>query len=318
MDWSKVRENKSFEALMNPGEANDFFDIANLPEFAPSATTSYSRTNALWLVEFCRLIYRRERDEMATRPADFRTRDQFLSPKGWRQESTDFFNASGTQAALFVNAKLQCAALVFRGTLGLNDTITDLAIRPVPWQGRGHVHGGFKKALDVVWDTIHSRLSSVAFPVFFTGHSLGAALATLAAARCLQDTRMTSPAALYTFGSPRVGDAAFGTGLQGLFHCRIVNDKDIVATVPPVLSLPLLPKFQHIGQLHQIEHDGHLHIFPPDVDILETRGPLSGPFDLIRSLKELLADVRTLQKEPPEPLADHAPVNYTAHLEEAS
>jgi len=91
-------EDNSFDALMNPGEANNFFDIADLPELDPSATTAYSRTNSLWLIEFSRLIY--------------------------RQEIT-FFNEDDTQAGLFVNNKVQCAALVFRGTLGLDDDITD-------------------------------------------------------------------------------------------------------------------------------------------------------------------------------------------------
>ena len=113
-----MKENNSFDALMDPGEADDFFDTADLREFEPGATMGYSRTNAVWLAEFSRLIYRREMDEMKTRPPGFRTRDQFLRPHGWRQEPDDFFNIGDTQAGLFVNAKLQCAALVFRGTLG--------------------------------------------------------------------------------------------------------------------------------------------------------------------------------------------------------
>src|SRR2546425_13236416 len=100
-----MEQDNSFEALMNPGEAGNFFDIAKLTRFDPRSKTSYCRTNALWLAEFCRLIYRQDMDEI-DRPAGFVTRNEFLSAKGWREET--FFNRGGTQAGLFVNDQLNC------------------------------------------------------------------------------------------------------------------------------------------------------------------------------------------------------------------
>jgi hypothetical protein len=157
-------------------------------------------------------------------------------------------------------------------------------------------------------------------PIFITGHSLGAALATLAAARCLRDVALKNcqPLALYTFGSPRVGDKVFGTDLKGMFHCRIVNDEDIVTTVPPTVSIPGLPAYQHVGQMHRIENDGHLQISPPDTGNLEVLNPRIGAFDFVESLRGLLTGIRTFRLEPPKPLRDHTPVNYTARLERAS
>ena len=312
-----MEQDNSFEALMNPGEAGNFFDIANLTQFDPRSKTSYCRTNALWLAEFCRLIYRQETDEIE-RPAGFVTRNQFLSAKGWREET--FFNRGGTQAGLFVNDQLNCGALVFRGTLGPKDLMTDLKFLPTRWEGGGCVHDGFKAALDVVWsDGIKPALSKLDLPLFFTGHSLGSALATLAAARSIQDPDLkhSRPEALYTFGSPRVGDKAFGTALQGLFHCRLVNDKDIVTTVPPVIRVGGIATFQHVGQMHRLEPDGHLHIFPPGEDVSDTRCTLRGPIKILQSLKGLLARVLAIRIEPPKPLRDHTPVNYTARLEKA-
>jgi hypothetical protein len=311
-------EDNSFDALMNPGEASNFFDIADLPEIDPTATAVYSRTNSLWLIEFSRLIYRQEKDEKP-RPPNFITRNQFLGPKGWQEIA--FFNEDDTQAGLLINGKLQCAALVFRGTLGLDDTITDAKAILVPWDGSGLIHDGFKDAFDAVWETlVKPKLLNLGMPFFITGHSLGAALGTLATARCLRDAALKTcqPLALYTFGSPRVGDNAFGADLKGIFHCRMVNDEDIVTTVPPPLPIPGVPAYQHAGQLHRIEHDGHLHIFPPDTDTLEVKSPRTGAINFVESLDGLLSGIRAFRLEPPEPLRDHTPVNYTARLERAS
>ena len=305
-----MKENNSLEALINPGDADDFFDIAKLPEFEPSVTSGYSRTDALWLAEFSRLIYRREQDEITTRPAGFRTRDEFLSPRGWRQEPNDFFNIGATQAALFTNANLQCAALIFRGTLGLADIITDAEFILGDWlPNAGQVHIGFRDALQKVWGQIEARLADFPHPVFYTGHSLGAALAILAAARAMIDGQLPQPAALYTFGSPRVGDATFTSKLHDVYHCRMVNDNDIVPTVPPP------PLFRHDGELHHIRHDGRIEVHPRGEDLLMTIQPGLLIERSAAALNGMVAGLRAFGLELPEQLTDHTPVNYTAHLE---
>src|ERR1043166_8315528 len=107
-----MNTDNTFAALIQPGEANNFFDIQGLGNFDPSAASSYNRTNALWLSEFCRLIYRQEKDEIPTRADNFLRRDQILSPKGWRELRSDFFNTGDSQAAVFTNENLNCAVLV--------------------------------------------------------------------------------------------------------------------------------------------------------------------------------------------------------------
>jgi predicted lipase len=88
-----------------------------------------------------------------------------------------------------------------------------------------------------VWDEIEGELSTLACPVFYTGHSLGAALATLAASR-------HAPQAVYTFGSPRVGNEVFVASLQNLPIHRVVDDKDAAALLPPEAL-----GFRHVGLL---------------------------------------------------------------------
>ena len=75
--------------------------------------------------------------------------------------------------------------------------------------------------------------------MFFTGHSLGAALATLAF-RAYRDP-MGRMRALYTFGSPRVGDALIFLLDLPPNDYRIVKDEDVMTHVPAP------PLYGHVG-----------------------------------------------------------------------
>jgi pimeloyl-ACP methyl ester carboxylesterase len=81
--------------------------------------------------------------------------------------------------------------------------------------------------------------------VWVTGHSLGGALATLAAAR-LYDAGI-EPYVTCTFGAPRVLDPkAAAAYLPRLY--RFVNKGDLVPTVPTTFTLPWY-WYQHTGSL---------------------------------------------------------------------
>jgi len=168
------------------------------------------------------------------------------------------------------------AVLVFRGTeQNIQDFMTDVKIGPpLLDQGTVGVHQGFKKALDSVWGSIDEALAALTCPVFYTGHSSGAALATLAALR-------RAPQAVYTFASPRVGNKAFINSFGSLPVYRIVDDEDAVTLLPPE-SLG----FRHVGVLQQ------LRATEPESHVAWTRQIT----------------------EPPKSLADHAPINYVDRI----
>jgi len=67
--------------------------------------------------------------------------------------------------------------------------------------------------------------------VYVTGHSMGAAIATLAAADLYA---ITPDLSLYTFGSPRVGDEKFAAHIDRIIPdtYRIVNSQDLVPHLP--------------------------------------------------------------------------------------
>src|SRR5437763_6906378 len=219
--------------LTNPGAANDFFTRRRLPPFDPEAK-GFSLANALWLIELARLVYRRDN---VVPP-----RGSFLRQAGL--EEFRFFDdqPTDTQAMLVRSTSgPKWAALVFRGTEGnVQDVITDLRTDSVPIAGNNvRVHDGFERGIAAIWKQIEPELTQDA-PLFFTGHSLGAALATLAAVR-------HAPRAVYTFGSPLVGNEAFTKTLKDVPIFRVVDDTDAVTFVPP----PILG-YLHVGEVHKL------------------------------------------------------------------
>jgi pimeloyl-ACP methyl ester carboxylesterase len=137
--------------------------------------------------------------------------------------------ASGTEG--FVATEVGGRAwVVFRGTEASKpeDLLADLMTAQTPWPGGGSVHRGFATAYGRVRNRLLAALAATgAREIAFTGHSLGAALATLAA------VERGAGARLVTFGSPRIGDAAFAALCSGIAHTRVVGCCDLVTRVPP-------------------------------------------------------------------------------------
>jgi pimeloyl-ACP methyl ester carboxylesterase len=120
--------------------------------------------------------------------------------------------------------------VVFRGTRvdTLEDLIADSQAVPAAWRPGVRVHAGFRRAFQSVSEPLRAALADIPDPPVITGHSLGGALATLAAA----EHRKRAPT-LVTFGSPRVGDEAFQRLFDGLAVRRIVHCCDVVPRLPP-------------------------------------------------------------------------------------
>jgi triacylglycerol lipase len=149
--------------------------------------------------------------------------------------------------------------LAFRGTTEMRDWLTDADCRleRVAWLPAGHAHRGFLRAFDANVPAITSALNAIGraeLPLLITGHSLGGALATLAAARLTISGN--PPAAVVTCGQPRVGDERFTAWYQpvlGERHLRLVNHHDLVARVAPRAL-----GYRHIGSLRWYDEQGRL------------------------------------------------------------
>lgn len=142
------------------------------------------------------------------------------------------FDRDGSQAFRFRNDH-DCV-LAFRGTEPheWNDIKADVNVGTVIAGTVGKVHRGFNAEVDDLWPMLEEALVANTQPLWFSGHSLGGAMATICAARCFRSTIPSNPEALFTFGAPRVGDKAYAHHVQ-LRHFRFVNNNDLVTRLPP-------------------------------------------------------------------------------------
>ena len=215
------------------------------------------------------------------------------------------FSKGDSQAFLAATAA-GVVVVAFRGTEpGTGDVLTDIEALLVPWPAGGHVHDGFARAFRLLWPDIEPRLVALAAPVLFTGHSLGAALATLAASAWAART----PTRLVTFGSPRVGDAAFVASCT--VECqRYVDCCDAVTRLPPAgLAVGGIDiGFRHIGEDRPlfIDRDRTLRTDVSAAEIDRDRLAAREEYLLTWALRPGTVAIRDL--------AEHAPLNYVQPL----
>jgi len=142
------------------------------------------------------------------------------------------FDNNGTQAILLENDTY--IFLGFRGTeaTSIKDIKSDVKAITKACKSGGKIHSGFDEAFSQVAVDIQQVLDQEKFKdkhLFITGHSLGGALATVAAKKL---THEGGVAACYTFGSPRVGNVDWARGIKVPIY-RVVNAVDPVTMMPP-------------------------------------------------------------------------------------
>ena len=267
-----IAYDSSLDALTNPAGAGSFFQLHQ------------PRSEEAWCAEFSRLAYA---DYATVLPA-------VLSAVGFRLIDAPF-DREGTQA--FLAQGPDFAVLAFRGSDDLAAWMTNINVLPVPWRSGGKVHRGFATALDSIWPDVAADLPRVRGPLLVTGHSLGGALAALAASH-LPEAR------LYTYGAPRVGDRAFRAAMEmrpGPAR-RYVDDRDVVCRVPPAAF-----GYRHAGLPYVIDRDGN---------VIQRRPEDPGVTDLVTSaLSRGRAGLTELTNNRlPRELSDHAPINYVSAL----
>ncbi len=184
----------------------------------------------------------------------------YLPSGQWRDDAT--VKALGLHAPIDNQEDAHCllgdipgtglTILAFRGTgpISTQNWLADFQIRLEQQGGSGEVriHEGFAATLASLLPAIKSD-PSMKQTLWIAGHSLGGALATLACSQLNADGFRVQ--ATYTFGGPRVGNAAFAESLPAPLY-RFVYGRDLVPHLPP------RGVYQHGGIQVRIDPDGTL------------------------------------------------------------
>jgi triacylglycerol lipase len=140
----------------------------------------------------------------------------------------------------FVIESDRAIVLAFRGSGSAMDWVSDFISQQVPFKPvktSCQSHKGFTDIYMTCQQAVRSivHMTDPDKPLFITGHSLGGALATLAAFDI--GTNTGREPIVYTYGSPRVGDVKFARTYNRTIkqHWRVQNEYDIVPHLPPLV-----------------------------------------------------------------------------------
>jgi predicted lipase len=206
---------------------------------------TYDKTEALTLLSLCSEAYILANTGHCTLPDGFSTplpiRLNGKRPILLRGDNLDIVG--------FTSQSNGVTYIVFRGTQILKGVrfaeewvLDGFCFPMVDMPGRGRVHLGFNDfyrcALSSLLSNLREYPLGMCDALMTTGHSLGAAAATICHAKLGGD--------LLTFGSPRVGNKDFAEGLWSGPTIRVTNKPDVVPDVP--LDQWPLWMFRHGGE----------------------------------------------------------------------
>lgn len=301
-----MHQDSSWQALSKPGEATEYFDLqTNTP--LQCGVTGFNISNACWLAEISRLTYQ----------PDFHINKK-NNLRRFKYEEIGFINKAETSTHVSllkvkgINSEgypQPCLVVAFRGTDDLVDWNNNIKSMQTPFNECGLVHAGFNITYQSIKEELFFYLEDLSLPLFVTGHSLGAALATLLTAEVVDRPNFDS---CYNFGSPRVGNATFANTLNNKPIYRVINNSDIITTVP--ISIPNI-SYQHCGTTQLLNNMGIL------IEGLSEEDILSYQKNKMLSLKDYAlqeifsTNIMNIKGKLPPVLADHAPINYVLALE---
>lgn len=174
-----------------------------------------------------------------------------MNPLGYALLAQEAYKAVPDIGTAFSSSRAICRqvddgfCVTFRGSDNDASWATDLDIAVLGATSVGQVHKGFWQAWQTIAGQVKAEIrANEGLPVTFCGHSLGAALAILAAADCIVSGMAVK--AVYAFEPPRVSP---DINIRAILAKTVVhayqNGGDIVPNVPLGWNQLLLT---HIGK----------------------------------------------------------------------
>uniref|UniRef100_A0AC34QPL0 Fungal lipase-like domain-containing protein n=1 Tax=Panagrolaimus sp. JU765 TaxID=591449 RepID=A0AC34QPL0_9BILA len=152
------------------------------------------------------------------------------------------------QGLITSSAELKMAVFAFRGTVGMSQLLhegtdwkpTDYTVHDGQKSAYlGKVDNYFLGAMLTTWETVKSHIdeyNAKNYTFYFTGHSLGGAIAALTALSIVSlDMIPRDRMVLYTYGEPRIGDYTLAVKFQTMMaqnKYRVVHYRDPVPHFP--------------------------------------------------------------------------------------
>lgn len=293
------------------------YNLNAFDNFKPKLS-NFTIENARALMWFSQLAYETGRPETIRSVASASWGFDSVSPFARRQVGipTNF------ETCGIIGEGLNAVVLAFAGTdpAVWENLATDFDIEI---NEGSNTHHGFQAALEGVLPEVDQAILASqqgGKPLFIAGHSLGAALAALAARHAV-DVRGVVPAAVYVFGMPRVGGEQFRADYQaklGSITYRLVHGLDIVARIPRSGS-----NYRHVGCLLQCESGkkfnltqlSNIGLDEPDLALAQS---------IVRGINDLLSGNVLAPPGPgpfgplfrvlPQPIRDHLQDRYLTAL----
>lgn len=168
------------------------------------------------------------------------------------QNKANFFysdHETDLQVGIYIDNDNKKIIASFRGTTSIEDKKIDLDIEQTKYDGKITVHSGFNDQLfkSDVYQGFHNKfvdiIGSHSYSIFITGHSLGAALASLYGFHLANSLdRMIN---IISFASPKVGNYYWKSAFDS--NENIKNIRVLVSTDP----IPLTPicNYYHVGNV---------------------------------------------------------------------
>lgn len=254
-------------------------DFISLSSFNNRAS-EYDVNNAYLLAQLSLAAYRKEKVEKLggrnENNDEWRERvKQEATAWGLKSEHVYCFNYKGSQALLLADAEKIIVA--FRGSEEPSDWLINmnrLKERDFIPNYQLCIHTGFCNYLNNIWRPykdpkgrveakgmkaiLQEEMKDSPKSLWFTGHSLGGAVAVLAAANCIWGDVPFEVSGVYTYGQPRVGDLRFAKLYNSKLKSktfRFVNNNDVVTRIPTWAPLFF---FSHVGQIKYLTQDGEI------------------------------------------------------------